>query len=71
MASITVTIPNGTNPRATLQRFSSQLRELSTTVPDVVTGGATIITFDNAPVSGLLAVQITSGPHSSTKKATC
>lgn len=68
MATLTVTIANGQNPRAVLDRLHGQIKELAQTVPDVVTGGATVLTFDNNPSSGAVTVQITSGPHSTNSK---
>lgn len=72
MATLTVTIPNGTDTRAVLDRLVKQMRDIAYSVPNGVTGGNTVITFNNAPATGLLSVQVTSGPSSaSAKKGSC
>lgn len=68
MATLTVTIAAGKDPRAVLDRLGKQIRSIAAEVPNSVTGGSTVITFDNAPTSGVVSVQITSGPHSNNSK---
>ena len=68
MATQTITIPNGTNPRDRLKALAKVFIRLAETVPDTVTGGATVLTVDNSPANGLVTVQVTSGPHSGGSK---
>lgn len=68
MASVTLTIPSGTNPRAVVNRLWNQLRELEAGMNDVTSGAATVLTFDNAPTQGSVSIEITSGPQPNTGK---
>jgi hypothetical protein len=68
MASVTLTIPSGTNPRAVVNRLWVQLRELEAGMNDVTSGAATVLTFDNGPTQGSVSVELTSGPQPNTGK---
>lgn len=67
MATLTLTISTGTNPKPVVQGLAKQLTELAHAMSDNATGGNTVLTFDNSPSNGTVSVQITSGPQSSGK----
>ena len=68
MATVTLTIASGTNPRPVVSRLWRQLRELEAGMNDVNSGAATVLTIDNNPTQGSVSVAITSGPQPNSGK---
>lgn len=68
MATVVLTIPSGTNPKAIVSRLWRQLRELEAGMNDVTSGAATVLTVDNNPTQGSVSVAITSGPQPNSGK---
>lgn len=61
MATLALTFTGGQD----LRRLSQKLEQLASGIPDILaTGGTSQITFDSAPSSGTIGIQISSGPHS-------
>jgi hypothetical protein len=66
MATLPITIAANANAGSTLRKLGQRLQELSMTVPDnATTGASTVLTVDNAPATGVVAVQLTAGPYQS------
>lgn len=64
MATLTVTFAANTNAGAQLRRLASRLQAAASVVPDnASTGASTVLTIDNAPSTGTVSVQLTSGPY--------
>lgn len=62
MATLTINLP--TEAGACLRHLGKQLEALSLDIPDrCPTGGTLVLTIDNAPSSGSISAQITSGPY--------
>lgn len=66
MATLAVTYTAGSETGAALRELARQITAMSLAVPDrTPTGASTVVTFDNAPSTGNVSVQITAGPYQS------
>lgn len=66
MATLAVTIVAGGNAGATLRALAKRIEQAAAAVPDQVsTGASTVLTVDNAPATGVVSVQVTGGPYTS------
>lgn len=64
MATLAITFTAGTETGALLRRLAKAIEIQAAAVPDKVGSGAsTVLTIDNAPATGNVSVQLTSGPY--------
>jgi hypothetical protein len=64
MATLAITITAGSETGAILRRLAKCIELQAAAVPDKVGSGAsTVLTFDNAPATGVCSVQLTAGPY--------
>lgn len=65
MATLTLTFTAGSEAGATMRALSNAIEKAVGHMPDKnATGASTVITFDNAPSTGTVSVQVTAGPYS-------
>lgn len=66
MATLTVSFTAGSETGALLRRLAKNIDRVAAGIPDKCsTGATTVLTIDNGPATGVVSVQITSGPYTS------
>lgn len=66
MATLTMTVPVNGYAGNTIRALAKALEDIAGSVPDQnATGASVVLTFDNAPSTGLLSVALTAGPYTS------
>ena len=64
MATLAITFTAGSETGAQIRKMADQLERMAGDIPDRVSSGAsTVLTFDNAPSTGTVSMQITAGPY--------